>query len=159
MTNLTHKFTSAQGKAMTACIVMQGETYGLNNALTHDKEMPLIEFYFRGTQTDDTGAFISRYYLDTLMDTNGGEREGLCLDGRMREFDLSSEDMAGVATFVNGDVVNALIKDGNVSSRLILHIQVKSLSREQAEKIKAALKLHIASGEGGGEEALAPQAG
>lgn len=143
MNKLTHQFTSDQGKNMTVRIVLQGESYGLNNVLTHEKPMPLVEFYFRGTEAE---AFISRYYLNTLIDTKGGQRTGLCLDGRMREYDLSSEDMAGVANFVGTDVIPFLFDKKLLSPHEILLLQVKALSSEEAEFIKGVLMRVIADG-------------
>lgn len=55
-------------------VIKQGEHYGLNNKLVHEKENPLVEFYdMKHNQ------FVSRYYLSTLLDIPDGQ--GLLLDG------------------------------------------------------------------------------
>ena len=58
--------------------VLQGDKYGLNNCLTHDKPEPMVEFYDARQDPKkfgEHGQFISRYYLKTLReakDRNGG---------------------------------------------------------------------------------------
>lgn len=74
--------SSKKSKTNKFRIVEEGDNYGLNFMLTHDEKMPMIEFY-----SDDY--FISRYYLDTFLEV----KDGLCLDGGAREYDLPGEDI------------------------------------------------------------------
>lgn len=53
-------------------IVEHGDNYGLNDALTHKGERPLVEFYDTRHEHTDLGQFVSRYYLGTLIDGEGG---------------------------------------------------------------------------------------
>lgn len=56
--------------------VDQGDSYGLDDALTHDDPRPMIEFY-----DAEHEQFVSRYYLETLLERDPADRQGLCLDG------------------------------------------------------------------------------
>lgn len=58
-------------------IVEQGDKYGLKDRLTHEGEEPLVEFYDTRYEHTDLGQFVSRYFIDTLADGEGG----LNLDG------------------------------------------------------------------------------
>lgn len=66
-------------------IIKQGENYGRNNVLTHEKEDPLVEFW--DTQYEQ---FVSRYYLSTLLERDYG---GLNLQGDVPAWSVSSEGM------------------------------------------------------------------
>lgn len=66
-------------------VINKGDNYGRNNVLTHEKDMPMIEFYF-----DEF--FISRYYVNTFLKIE----TGLCLEGGAREYDLNREDVKKV---------------------------------------------------------------
>jgi hypothetical protein len=71
-----------KGRPFLVRVVLQGERYGLDDCLTHDKPDPLIEFYDRtyaGPQFGERGQFVSRYCARTLADHRHGA--GLCLDG------------------------------------------------------------------------------
>jgi len=71
----------------TVRILRKGEKYGLNDCLTHNEELPMIEFYdarHKDNQEWKRGQFISRYDSDTLLgetkpnrmlDLYGGEDE------------------------------------------------------------------------------------
>lgn len=64
----------SNGRNWKVVVIKQGEHYGLNNKLIHEKENPLVEFYdMKHNQ------FVSRYYLNTLLDIPDGQ--GLLLDG------------------------------------------------------------------------------
>ena len=53
-------------------IVEKGDKYGLKDCLTHDGEEPLVEFFDTRYEHTDFGQFVTRYYLCTLLDSNGG---------------------------------------------------------------------------------------
>ncbi len=53
-------------------IVEHGDNYGLNDALTHKGERPLVEFYDTRHEHTDLGQFVTRYFLGTLIDGEGG---------------------------------------------------------------------------------------
>lgn len=83
MTVIAHTLTTivtARGVPMTVRYVAQGERYGLNDCLILDKPRPMIEFYdARHAHTADRGQFVSRYYLDTLLEHPAAT--GLVLEG------------------------------------------------------------------------------
>ena len=82
-TTLTH-LTNRANRTFDVVLISKGDTYGLNDCLTHDKDDQLVEFW-------TNGHFISRYYASTLLpDLENGEHLcGLCLEGSDRELDLS----------------------------------------------------------------------
>lgn len=59
-------------------VVTNGQSYGLNNCLKHDRDDPLVEFHDSRYELTDLGQFVSRYYLSTLL--KDCEQEGLLLD-------------------------------------------------------------------------------
>lgn len=70
-------------------VVAPGAHYGLNNSLTHDDNRSLVEFWDMSVTKDKfpDGQFVSRYYIETLLEDKWGPgpqdlmRGGLCLDG------------------------------------------------------------------------------
>lgn len=72
-------------------LVNEGEQYGLNNRLTHDKEDPLVEFYDARFPHTDLGQFVTRYSLSTL--TEDGKKGGLNLQGGIPDWYVSEEAM------------------------------------------------------------------
>ena len=58
-------------------IVEKGEKYGLKNKLTHDGDLPLVEFYDPRYEHTHLGQFVSRYNIATLLER---ETQGLLLD-------------------------------------------------------------------------------
>jgi hypothetical protein len=109
----THRSVSGvcvakNGVPFRARIVRQGDTYGLDHCLTHDKADPMIEFYdarYASVLSEHTisvaqgfapeGQFVSRYYLSTFL-AHGNS--GLCLDGGVDDWTL---DAATVGAFRN----------------------------------------------------------
>jgi hypothetical protein len=82
-------------------IVNTGDRYGVNDCLTNTKP-PMVEFYdsrFIHGADGDRGQFVSRYYVDTLLERNTG---GLCLDGGVPSWTVSAEDMNIVRDFLKG---------------------------------------------------------
>lgn len=72
-------------------LVSQGEKYGLNNKLIHDKEDPLVEFYDARYPHTELGQFVTRYSLNTL--TEGDKKGGLNLQGGVSDWYMSEEAM------------------------------------------------------------------
>lgn len=74
-----------------ARVVFEGDRYGLNNVLIHDKSDPLVEFYDRENleRFSPWGQFVSRYYLSTLT-MHKGER-GLNLDMGVPSWQINGE--------------------------------------------------------------------
>lgn len=75
-------------RSFAVIVVTQGDQYGRNNCLTHDKPGPMVEFYDTKYAGKDGfaphGQFVSRYYLATLLGVDGygsGPTTGLALDG------------------------------------------------------------------------------
>lgn len=84
--------SASNGVTFTVRLVERGDQYGLNFCLTHDKLLPMVEFYdteskaecydFVGDRLEAIaagaprlGQFVSRYYVETLMEniaTTGG---------------------------------------------------------------------------------------
>ena len=82
-------------------IVNTGDKYGLNDCLTNRKA-PMVEFYdsrFTQGADGDRGQFVSRYYVDTLLERDTG---GLCLDGGVPAWTVSADDMKTVRDFIKG---------------------------------------------------------
>jgi hypothetical protein len=79
-------------------IVNTGDKYGLNDCLVNDKA-PMVEFYDTRYPHTQYGQFVSRYYVDTLLERDTG---GLCLDGGVPSWTVSAEDMATVRNFLKG---------------------------------------------------------
>jgi len=83
-------------------VVNQGDKYGRDFCLTHDGDRPLVEFYDARYPHTQFGQFVSRYYVSTILGTDGyGSAEGgLSLDGGIPEWTVSADDMATVRTFL-----------------------------------------------------------
>lgn len=54
-----------------ARILRKGDRYGLANALTWDEERPGVEFYDTRYPHTPFGQFVSRYYVETILGTDG----------------------------------------------------------------------------------------
>lgn len=83
--------TTAAGRNFRVRVVGNGDTYGVNGALTHDSDDPLVEFYdatYAGfDRFGPVGQFVARYYLTTLR-THGDV--GLMLDTAIPEWHLDA---------------------------------------------------------------------
>lgn len=80
-------------------IVNTGDKYGVNDCLINRKA-PMVEFYdsrFKQGSDGARGQFVSRYYIDTLLERDTG---GLCLDGGVPAWTVSAPDMAIVRNFL-----------------------------------------------------------
>jgi hypothetical protein len=62
--------TNDRGDSFNVVVVLEGDSYGLDDCLTHEKSDPLVEFYdaeyANQKSWDYRGQFIGRYYLSTL---------------------------------------------------------------------------------------------
>ena len=72
-------------------VVSRGDKYGLNFALTHNGIMPLVEFYDSRYPHTEFGQFVSRYYLDTIL--NHDPSFGLNLDAGVTAWTVPAEAM------------------------------------------------------------------
>lgn len=72
-------------------IVSRGDKYGLNFSLTHNEDMPLVEFYDSRYPHTEYGQFVSRYYLDTIINHEGS---GLSLDAGVTAWTVPAEAMS-----------------------------------------------------------------
>ena len=75
-------------RSFAVVVVTQGDQYGRNDCLTHDKPDPMVEFYdttYAGKEGfTPHGQFVSRYNLTTLLGLDGygsGPTTGLMLNG------------------------------------------------------------------------------
>jgi len=98
------------GRLWTIRIVEQGDNYGREDCLTHDRADALIEFFDTGSEFaakfPPYGQFVSRYFLTTLQGTDGYGQPfpgpyGLDLQGGDNNWKVSEEGMEAVMKFVN----------------------------------------------------------
>lgn len=90
--------TADNGVPFLVRIVREGDTYGLNDCLTHDEPMPLVEFYDTRYPHTSRGQFVSRYYADTIAGVRSGR--GLDLDGGVPDWTIDGESMRFVSAWV-----------------------------------------------------------
>lgn len=70
------------GRQFAAKLIAKGDRYGLEKCLAWESDKLGIEFYdvkYAGDGFDELGQFVSRYYVETLLDDY--PNNGLCLDG------------------------------------------------------------------------------
>lgn len=79
-------------------LVEKGDNYGLNFALTHNEDDPLVEFYDDRYKHTKYGQFVSRYYLSTLLERD--KDYGLYLYADVPDWQVSAENMNDVLEFV-----------------------------------------------------------
>lgn len=97
--------TNESGDQFNVVILKKGDRYGLDNCLTHDKDRPVIEFYdaeypiHKDPHGKILGQFVSRYYTKTLLESN--LHGGLCLDGGISKWHISSDNLKDVITYIN----------------------------------------------------------
>jgi hypothetical protein len=101
-------------------IVRQGDRYGLNDCLTHDRSGldSLVEFYLVFDPEVDMkrhgprGFFVSRYYAGTLLNAPGfygrdHTNAGLCLHGdRYNYHSIDAAQFAEVLAYLNQELGN-----------------------------------------------------
>lgn len=74
-------------------IIRKGDVYGLNDKLTHDQNLPMVEFFRHEQGNEDKRFFVSRYYVETLLESPA---RGLQLEGRDPAFTLHPQAHADV---------------------------------------------------------------
>jgi len=81
-------------------ILEPGQVYGRNHALENDSGRNLIEFYDsryefdRDTQDNVLGQFVSRYYMETMIDRSKTfANHGLSLDGGVPNWTIDAKGM------------------------------------------------------------------
>ena len=105
---MTPVYTTApndHGRSFIVAVVVEGESYGLNGCLTHDKPDPLVEFYDTRYQSPHWkhGQFASRYYLTTLLGLDswgGGPAHGINLHGGVECWSINAEQKREALTAV-----------------------------------------------------------
>jgi hypothetical protein len=80
-------------------IVAAGDHYGRNDCLRHDGP-PMVEFYCARADAKfgERGQFVSRYYVKTITDNT--YPYGLCLDGGVPEWSISTKGMKEVLDYL-----------------------------------------------------------
>lgn len=91
-----------EGVSFNVRIVNEGESYGLNKCLVHDKEDALVEFYDARYAEDGRfepeGQFVSRYYKSTLLERDEGY--ALNLQGGVPDWIVPSWEMEKVIKWI-----------------------------------------------------------
>lgn len=77
-------------------IIKTGEPYGRNGVLTNDKK-PLVEFI-----SMDTKQFVSRYYLETLLERDLRDTYGLNLQGDVPAWSIDGEGYKKIDKWLRG---------------------------------------------------------
>jgi hypothetical protein len=72
-------------------VIREGNNYGLDNCLIHKEQRPLVEFYDCRYEHTDLGQFVSRYYVETLLDRQPDT--GLCLHGGVPDWNIDVDAM------------------------------------------------------------------
>lgn len=86
------------GKSWMARIVKQGDRFGLNNCLTHDKPASMIEF----CDTSNGEQFVvSRYYVETILSIKN--HCGLMLDAFQPAWHLDGESVDSVKEWLENN--------------------------------------------------------
>ncbi|MCH2459207.1 MAG: hypothetical protein MK186_14340 [Henriciella sp.] len=96
--------TNLAGVAFNVRIVEQGDRYGINRCLIHDKAEPLVEFYDSRFDIDrdehgsstGLGQFVSRYNISLLYCAT----QGVVLDGGVPDWYIETEPMEEVCSFL-----------------------------------------------------------
>lgn len=89
-------------------LIRKGDAYGLNDKLTHDHALPMVEFFRHEQGNEDKRFFVSRYYVETLLKSNAN---GIQLEGRDPAFTLHDPAYADVLQWLREqcpDVVQQL---------------------------------------------------
>jgi hypothetical protein len=93
------RVTNDVGRTFNVVLVCRGDSYGLDDKLTHDKDEPLVEFWDATYEDDDRftpgrGQFVSRYYLTTLTDRRTRRGAGLDLCGHEPAWKITGKNVA-----------------------------------------------------------------
>jgi hypothetical protein len=94
----TRVVTTGNDVTFCARLVFKGDRYGLESGLTYDKDEPLLEFYDMKYPHTPYGQFVSRYYVQTLFESNS--QFGINLDGGVPRWSLDATALKEVLTWV-----------------------------------------------------------
>ena len=105
MNKIAKFYDNERGQPWTIRILEQGDAYGLDDCLIHDKDEPTVEFYDADNEhTIDKpsgtmlGQFVSRYYISTIAD---GGRGGMDLMGYEPKWKIENLMMDSVRAYVS----------------------------------------------------------
>ena len=95
---MTIKIFNDQGKIWCLRIIRNGDKYGLNDCLTCGVDQPLIEFFDTRYEHTPLGQFVTRYYVETLLDREPG---GLLLDAGNHEWSVTANGMERIRNWLS----------------------------------------------------------
>jgi hypothetical protein len=106
------QITNNDGRKFNVRVVMVGDSYGRDHALTHTAalgDMPMIEFYDATYTHTEYGQFVSRYYHETLANRTDrrqrlglSPKSGLCLDGGTPAWQISEANLREAIAYAKG---------------------------------------------------------
>lgn len=99
------QFTNDEGTPFIVRIVKKGNGYGMNFCITHNEDEPLIEFYDARYMHTSYGQFVSRYYMNTILDRN--QNFGLDLYGGEADWKIDADTMLRITAWVRKQKVGA----------------------------------------------------
>jgi hypothetical protein len=114
------KFTNSKGDEYAVRVVYQGDKYGLDFKLTHDKPEPLVEFYDTEYRHTKYGQFVSRYYLSTLLKDAGWQNRGLDLQGDIPKWKIDAETMQKIIAWLKTVGKNEVVGELDPTDRTIV---------------------------------------
>ena len=95
--------TNNEGNDFNVVVVLENDSYGLDDCLTHNSKDPLIEFYDAEYVNKHgfgvKGQFISRYSLSILSEHTNGY--GLNLEGSIPKWTISELNLKESLIYVN----------------------------------------------------------
>lgn len=122
-------------KSWMVRIVKQGDKYGLNNCLTHDKPVSMVEFY----DTSNGEQFVSRYYVETFLGIDDGV--GLMLDGGCSAWNLDAESVGSVKEWINnGEEKHAVQLTGEEVNHLLFALSCVDSDLQEHHSLVKKLK-------------------
>ena len=103
----TMSITASNGVRFIARILRKGDRYGLEDALTWHMSKPAVEFYDTRYMHTELGQFVSRYFIETLLE--GSDRYGLAtgglnLDAGVDDWSIDAESMYVVRRWLAHEV-------------------------------------------------------
>lgn len=102
MTGTLLTVVSGEGTPWLVRIVREGDGYGVNDCITHEGAMPMVEFYDLRHMHTGRGQFVSRYYVHTLR---GHDRNrGLSLDGGAPSWTIDGATLSRVMSWVSDSI-------------------------------------------------------
>jgi hypothetical protein len=95
--------TNSDGRKFNVRVVAKGDSYGLDDCLTHDQVDPLVEFYDASYanvgEFSERGQFTSRYYFTTLVKAINEHKAGITLHGDIPEWNINKENLRDVMNY------------------------------------------------------------